>query len=248
MSNRRNLNQPLTATEVVEFWKRTTKHSVGPDDCWEWTGLTQKIGGTNQVPYGVYLRPNNGEQLHAHRFAKMIELGAWDSIGVDPTGRGKRKLLVIHQCGNHTCCNPRHLTLGNYADKIEAQRRLGTLKAKGYAGPRRTYVYPSFEQAMMIWDGLISCKDAKDKWGLHPQSYYRYRNAKPDPTTYRQRVADPNGERRKAAMKIYNAAYRAKQKAKRNDPKREGCWWIPKYLRVGRTAIQRRVLNHKRKR
>ena len=237
MSHRTRPNQPITPDEEARFWNRTTRASSGPDDCWLWTGLTQKLGGTNNVPYGVYLRPNRGEQLHAHRFAKMIELGGWDTIPVDPSGRGKRRFLVIHTCREPSCCNPKHLILGNYKDKI------ATLKSMGHAFmmpnrkglKNRNCVYPTYEQAMMIWNGLVSRKQAFDQWGLKQRTYYRLRNNKPqNPESHIwKRRPDPDGSRKKENDRRHQAAFREKR--------RRAMGWVTKHVRIGRKVFWKRV-------
>jgi hypothetical protein len=77
-------------TEAVRFWSKV--EVKGPDECWMFTG-TIDDGGYGQFRYG-------GKLGTAHRLAYA------DSIGPVPSGSG-----VGQTCGQHACCNPRHLTL-----------------------------------------------------------------------------------------------------------------------------------------
>lgn len=71
----------------------------GPDECWLW----QAALNTQRMGYGAF---GLGRQvIAAHRFAYML---AFEKI---PAGA-----CVMHRCDNPRCVNPKHLTLGSYAD------------------------------------------------------------------------------------------------------------------------------------
>lgn len=94
-------------TESERLWALVDVR--GPDECWPWTGLTDKDG------YGVI------RTSHGHRAPRA----AWAIANGQPIPDG---LLIRHTCDNPPCCNPAHLILGthlqNMADKRERGRHL----------------------------------------------------------------------------------------------------------------------------
>lgn len=66
------------------------------DECWLWTGGTDKHG------YGVM------GNIKAHRFAYEHHYGPFD-----------KKLGVLHRCDNPPCIRPDHLFLGTQIDNIK---------------------------------------------------------------------------------------------------------------------------------
>lgn len=90
-----------TPTVEAAFWKKVEK--TGDDDCWKWTGSTDKDG----YPLLSFRR----KQFRAARIAAIISCG---SI--------KNDQQACHRCGNLWCCNPGHIYAGspteNSADKV----------------------------------------------------------------------------------------------------------------------------------
>ncbi len=94
------------APPQVRFWRYVEKR--GPDECWLWTGKTEKNG------YGRFQVGGRGSpHLGAHRYS--FELAT-----------GETPPVVMHKCDNPTCVNPSHLRAGthksNTADMIAKGR------------------------------------------------------------------------------------------------------------------------------
>lgn len=71
------------------------------NECWVWVGYSNKKG------YGVFTCTINGLRgsYLVHRIMYFIH------NKIDP-----KTMLVLHECDNPICCNPKHLKLGSYTD------------------------------------------------------------------------------------------------------------------------------------
>lgn len=97
------------------FWPKVDKRG-GDDACWPW------LGGRFESGYGQFSqRPRN---LRAHRVAYELTHGQIPD-----------NLMVLHECDNPPCCNPKHLFLGTNDDNMADRQRKGRTSKQGR--PRR---------------------------------------------------------------------------------------------------------------
>ena len=89
------------------FWDKVDIR--GPDECWPWTGSTNKGG------YGRY------DRTTAHRRAYKLTNG--------PTF-----LDVCHTCDNPPCCNPAHLFAGSELENAQDMKNKNR-QSRGEARP-----------------------------------------------------------------------------------------------------------------
>lgn len=87
------------------FWARVEKK--GPDECWPWTGPTDRDGYGTFIYGGVNFRANRALLLLFGREAKRGEHAA-------------------HMCGNPWCCNPDHVIACSPAENISHKKIHGT--------------------------------------------------------------------------------------------------------------------------
>lgn len=96
----------MTPEKRERFWARVDKR--GPDECWPWTGSTNKQG------YGCWSFKSGEGPINAHRIA----------YGLTHNGIPGR-LHILHSCDNPPCCNPAHLDAGTHADNMVDMRVRG---------------------------------------------------------------------------------------------------------------------------
>lgn len=88
---------------------------AGPEDCWIWTGSTDR-------GYGYVSIPGHRAPFKAHRLAYEF------SVGPIPEG-----LQIDHRCFNRSCVNPSHLRVVTNKQNNEHQR-LKASNTSGYRG------------------------------------------------------------------------------------------------------------------
>jgi len=94
------------------FWSKID--IKGPDECWEYK--------ESKIPQGYGQFWTGIRTVYAHRFA-------WESFNKCKIPEGK---LILHNCDNPSCCNPKHLYTGTHSDNMQdmLRRGRGNLKRK----------------------------------------------------------------------------------------------------------------------
>lgn len=89
----------ITDRTLKSRMDRHVARTTHPNDCWEWQRYRLPAG------YGMIgVGGRKGRLLLSHRVAFMLATGT--SI--------ESSQLVLHDCDNPPCCNPKHLHLGNH--------------------------------------------------------------------------------------------------------------------------------------
>lgn len=96
----------------------------GEDECWQWTGRKTTVKDGNGYGYIAF----GGKSYVAHRVVYALSVDS--GIGYSAPKNKKERGFVLHHCDNRTCCNPKHLFLGNYDDNNKDAARKGRSNAK----------------------------------------------------------------------------------------------------------------------
>jgi hypothetical protein len=127
------------------------------DECWNWKGYKNEDG------YGRTWINDCG--YYAHRviydlvYPNIITLSA--PKNTDETG------FILHTCDNPSCCNPKHLWVGNCSENIADKVKKG--RSADFSGDKGPNCKLSMAQAQEIRqkrkDG-ISAKELANKYGV----------------------------------------------------------------------------------
>ena len=107
----------MTPDIEERFWARVQMGA--PDECWNWTGATDR--GYGYVTVKGFRAP-----LKAHRMAYEF------SVGPIPAG-----MQIDHVCFNRSCVNPAHLRVVTNKQNNEHKRDLQKNNTSGYRGVAR---------------------------------------------------------------------------------------------------------------
>lgn len=111
-------NKPLLGdkrsycSEACQVWFKTDIR--GPDECWIWTGYTQKGYGAVMVSDEGKAKPKR-----THRIA-------WETFHGRKMAEG---MLACHSCDVRLCNNPHHIFEGSFEDNTQDMMKKGRNKA-----------------------------------------------------------------------------------------------------------------------
>lgn len=91
------------------FWKKVRRS--GSDECWAWGGY----GNSDRRGRASYGRLDifGVQGVYAHRVAYFLTYPGEIALKRPDGG-----LFVLHKCDNPSCCNPRHLYLGEHEENM----------------------------------------------------------------------------------------------------------------------------------
>jgi len=148
-----NAGRPANTPEVL--WSKIDVKTE--DECWNWKGYKNEDG------YGRTWINDCG--YYAHRviydlvYPNIITLSA--PKNTDETG------FILHTCDNPSCCNPKHLWVGNCSENIADKVKKG--RSADFSGDKGPNCKLSMAQAQEIRqkrkDG-ISAKELANKYGV----------------------------------------------------------------------------------
>lgn len=135
-----------------------------PDECWNWLGCKNSTG------YGSITIGQKAYSAHRVVFALtnpgLIEMSA-------PKDK-KAKQFILHKCDNRLCCNPAHMSLGNYADNNRDAAIKGRSNApKGAQHKKAKLTQEQADMIRKIYVPGVTYVDLANMFGLHANNVSR---------------------------------------------------------------------------
>lgn len=90
--------------DIKNFWAKI--RVCGSEDCWPWTSTTFSFG------HGCF--------YFKYKLFKASRIAYYITYGIDPGN-----FMVLHNCDNPACCNPKHLSLGTTQDNTRDRTTRG---------------------------------------------------------------------------------------------------------------------------
>ena len=145
--------RPANTPEVL--WSKVDKRSE--NECWEWKGFKNHDG------YGRTWINDKG--YYAHRviyslvYPNKINLNA-------PTSQNETGFL-LHTCDNPSCCNPKHLWVGNHADNMADKAAKGrSPDFSSGKGPRCKLTMEQAREARLLRKTGMTIPQLMEKFNL----------------------------------------------------------------------------------
>jgi len=145
--------RPANTPEVL--WSKVDKR--GEDECWEWKGFRNHDG------YGRTWINDKG--YYAHRVIYSLVYPNAISLNA-PTSQNETGFL-LHTCDNPSCCNPKHLWVGNHADNMADKVAKGrSPDFSGGKGPRCKLTMEQAREARLLRKTGMTIPQLMEKFNL----------------------------------------------------------------------------------
>lgn len=146
----------MTADEAFIELVKPRISTQDTDDCWVYTGTTDKRGYGSVMVGGGHPK---GKRIKVHRIAWAV----FCNLGILPTP----DQFVMHRCDNPPCVNPQHLQLGTCA---ENQKDMA-VKGRSHRGEKRSKKLTEADvRSIRAWRAIgMKLKVIAGKFGITEQ-------------------------------------------------------------------------------
>lgn len=145
--------KPANTPEVL--WSKVDKK--GENECWPWLAYKNKDGyGRVQI---------NEWQFYAHRV--IYNLAFPGVIDIKAPKLTDEKGFLLHTCDNPSCCNPKHLWVGNHRDNMEDKvKKNRQKKFPTDTGPRCKLTMQQAKEARQLRKEGVSTRELAMRFGI----------------------------------------------------------------------------------
>jgi hypothetical protein len=145
--------RPANTAEVL--WAKVNKK--GEDECWEWLGYKNEQGyGRTEI---------NDKSYYAHRV--IFDLVNPGKINLNAPKSVHEYGFIMHSCDNPSCCNPKHLSIGNHADNMADKVAKGRQNLfPSDTGPRCKLTMEQARQARQLRKDGMSVMNLAKQFGI----------------------------------------------------------------------------------